>query len=42
MILNAPERYHATQVELSKKIMTYVSKIDLPKPLRDLMSKYLG
>jgi hypothetical protein len=40
-IAHDPGGYHSTQVELSQKIITYLSELDMPQPLQDVLGKYL-
>jgi hypothetical protein len=40
-IIGNPEQYHPTQVELSQKIIAYLSAIEMPQPLRDILGKNL-
>jgi hypothetical protein len=40
-IISAPKQFHTTQVELSKRIITYLSETELPKPLLDILGEYL-
>jgi hypothetical protein len=40
-IVQNPEQYHATQIELSQNIITFLSGMDMPQPLQDVLGKYL-
>lgn len=41
-IAHDPDSYHSTQVELSQRIITYISELDIPEPLQDVLGKYLN
>jgi hypothetical protein len=40
-IVNNPEQCHSSQVELSQKIITYLSEMVFPQPLQEVLGKYL-
>jgi hypothetical protein len=40
-IVEDPEQYHPSQVELSQKIITYLSEMVFPQSLQEVLGKYL-